>query len=189
MKALVLAAGNGTRLGKLTEHTPKCLVEVAGRPVIDHVLWQLYQYDITNVMVNVHHHADMVMCYLGDRVTYFYEPTLLNTAGTVKAVADWFDEDILVVNADTITNANYDKLLQTHKDELMDVTVLSKDDKCAGAYVIYKEFAKKDLEVGKKVDGCIAGHAFYYEQPALVYHDIGTPGELAIARKYYEKIS
>lgn len=185
-KALILAGGLGTRLRGVTD-APKCLVDVGGKPVIEHILWQLSLHDITDVMVNVHYKAEQIMDYLGDRVIYFYEPKLLNTAGTVRRVANWFDDDILVVNGDTINNANYTKLLHHHKDELMDVTVLAKEARCAGAYVIYKSFALDNLEEGRIIDDCISGHKEYFNQRDLVFHDIGTPEKLAIARKYYEK--
>jgi len=187
MKALVLAGGIGSHLGDITKYTPKSLVDVAGRPVIDHVLWQLAQHGYTEIIMNVSYLYGQIIRYLGDRVVYFYEPMLLNTAGTVNNLADWFDRDILVVNGDTINNADYTKLAKEHKEGLMDVTVLSKNNKCAGAYMIYKTLAKENFEVGKRIDECIEGHVFYYNQPDIVYHDIGTPEKLTIARNYYGK--
>jgi NDP-sugar pyrophosphorylase family protein len=181
MKCLVLAAGRGTRLGKLTQDTPKCLIRVKNRPVIDHVLFQLSQHGFNEVMVNVSYLKDQVINYLGDRVMYYYEPMLLNTAGTVLKTAEWFDDTILVVNADTINNANYTDLVRVHKNKANGTTVLSYKNKCAGAYVIDKRFALDNFKIGKTIDECIKIHYYLYNQKGLQYTDIGTPDKLKLA--------
>jgi len=194
-KALVLAAGFGTRLGDLTKDTPKCLVDVGGKPIIDHVLWQLSKYNIDNVVINVHYHYEKIMKHLGDRVLYSYEPTLLNTAGTVKNLVKWFDDDILVVNGDTLSNTNYERFITKSIWESEDVFVLTdgRQKKCAGAYIIRKE-AVNLFQIGKTIDECIErvfNGVKYVAQKDLIYRDCGTIEKLMRARDYYarEKIS
>lgn len=190
-KALILAAGLGTRLGDLTKDTPKCLIDVGGKPVIDHVLWQLHIAGITEVVVSVHHHWQKVVEYLGDRVVYSYEPVLLNTAGTIKNMSPWFDEEILVVNADTISNVDYQSFLEKTTQVPQDAYILTgpMTNKCAGTYLINKDIAES-FEIGKTIDECLIDKEIsFIVQRDLIYYDCGTPEGLLKARNYAQKIS
>ncbi len=97
MKAMVLAAGLGTRLRPLTEDKPKCLVPLAGRPLIGWTLEWLRRAGVTECVINLHYLPEKVQQFVGDgsgyglRVTYSYEPELLGTAGAVNKVASFFD--------------------------------------------------------------------------------------------------
>ena len=90
MKAMVLAAGLGTRLRPLTESRPKALVEVAGRTLLEITLSRLRSYGIREVIVNAHHFADMIVAYLeanenfGMRVQVSREEVLLDTGGGLR---------------------------------------------------------------------------------------------------------
>src|SRR5262245_49603301 len=110
MKAMILAAGLGTRLRPLTDHRPKALVEIAGRTLLEITLSRLSAFGIHDVIVNVHHFADMVVDYLnakgnfGMRVEISREEILLETGGGLKHTA-WFlgDSDPFVLhNVDVI---------------------------------------------------------------------------------------
>lgn len=106
--AMILAAGLGTRMRPLTETRPKALVEVCGAPLIDHVLDRLAEAGVGEVVVNVHHHADMLEKHLGARsiphtVISDERDALLDSGGGVrKALAGLGSDPFLVVNADTI---------------------------------------------------------------------------------------
>ncbi len=95
MKAMVLAAGLGTRLRPLTENRPKALVEIAGRTMLEITLSRLRAFGIQEVIVNVHHFADMIVEYLkandnfGMRIEVSREEVLLDTGGGLKKAA-WF---------------------------------------------------------------------------------------------------
>ena len=89
INALLLAAGLGTRLGPLTEHCPKCLIPIAGRPLLEHWLCSLYRIGIGRVIVNMYHHHDLVESFLArscfsNWVTGVREHKLLGTAGTLR---------------------------------------------------------------------------------------------------------
>ncbi len=97
MKAMILAAGLGTRLRPLTDERPKALVEVGGRTLLEITLGRLRRFGITEVIVNVHHFADMVVEYLqahgdfGMRIAISREEEmLLDTGGGLKKAADFF---------------------------------------------------------------------------------------------------
>jgi mannose-1-phosphate guanylyltransferase len=97
MKAMILAAGKGTRLLPLTKNLPKCLMPLAGRPLIDWQLSWLKKHGVTECAINLHYLPEQVRGHVRDgsqyglRVEYSLEPELLGTAGAVKKVADFFN--------------------------------------------------------------------------------------------------
>lgn len=121
MKAMILAAGEGTRLRPLTLTMPKPLVPVAGVPVIEYILRWLKSHDINAVAINLHHLADRVMEFIGDgsrfgvRIVYSPETTLLGTAGGVKRMADFFDDTFVVVYGDVLTDFNLSAMVRFHR--------------------------------------------------------------------------
>src|SRR6202165_3918623 len=127
MKAMILAAGLGTRLRPLTNDRPKALVEVAGRTLLEITLSRLRRFGVRDVIVNVHHFADMVVDYLkakndfGMRIEVSREDVLLDTGGGLKKAA-WFfledsarvDEPFLLHNVDVISAIDLRRMLQFH---------------------------------------------------------------------------
>ena len=99
MKAMILAAGLGTRLRPLTDDRPKALVEVAGRTMLEITLSRLRAFGVRDVIINVHHFADMIVEYLkanenfGMRIEVSREEVLLDTGGGLKKAAHFFLED------------------------------------------------------------------------------------------------
>ncbi len=121
MKAFLLAAGLGTRLRPLTDNTPKCMLPVAGKPMIDIWLDALAAAEATEVLVNTHHLADVVQRHVAQRhghptVRCFFEPRLLGSAGTLAANRDWVggEEVFLVCYADNLTDFDLQLLLERH---------------------------------------------------------------------------
>lgn len=127
MKAMVLAAGLGTRLRPLTETRPKALVTLGGRTLLEIVLERLRAAGVSEVIVNVHHHAEMICAYLrnngnfGLRVEVSREEELLDTGGGLKKAA-WFflegdgQEPFLVHNVDVISGIDLAAMLQFHRE-------------------------------------------------------------------------
>src|SRR6266566_4873871 len=99
MKAMILAAGLGTRLRPMTDTRPKALVEVAGRTLLEITLSRLRTFGIREVVINVHHFAGMILDYLkandnfGMRIEVSREETLLDTGGGLKKAAWFFGGD------------------------------------------------------------------------------------------------
>ena len=128
MKAMVLAAGLGTRLRPLTDNRPKALVQVAGRTLLEITLARLRSFGVREVIVNVHHFADQIVEYLkananfGMRIEISREDVLLDTGGGLKKAA-WFfledsaraDEPFLLHNVDVISTIDFAKMVQSHK--------------------------------------------------------------------------
>jgi mannose-1-phosphate guanylyltransferase / phosphomannomutase len=120
-KAMILAAGEGTRLRPLTLETPKVLVPIAGVPQIYYTLAWLKAYGIQEVAINLCYLGDKVKNDLGDgsqfglKIRYSFEKTLLGTAGGVKQVENFFDSTFLVIYGDVLTDLNITAMLQYHR--------------------------------------------------------------------------
>jgi NDP-sugar pyrophosphorylase family protein len=121
MKALLLAAGRGTRLAPLTGSTPKILAKVGNRSLLEHQLTYLQRNGVTAIALNVHHHADQVLAclrslHLQVPVTVSHEPALLGTAGALTPLRDFLTEPILVLYGDVVTDASIVGLMDDHRD-------------------------------------------------------------------------
>jgi NDP-sugar pyrophosphorylase family protein len=130
MKAMVLAAGLGTRLRPLTNDRPKALVEVGGRTLLEITLARLREFGIREVIVNVHYIADTVMDYLqenknfGMRIEISLEQELLDTGGGLKKAA-WFfledaaarDEPFILHNVDVVSTIDLRRMISFHGEQ------------------------------------------------------------------------
>ena len=124
MKAMVFAAGRGTRLKPLTDTRPKALVEVAGRTLLEHVLRRLVEAGVTEVIVNLHHLGGQIPPFLEKhrhfglrRVAYSQESALLDTGGGLKQAAWFFDDGnpFLVHNVDVLSDIDLGVLMEAHR--------------------------------------------------------------------------
>jgi NDP-sugar pyrophosphorylase family protein len=127
MKTMVLAAGLGTRLRPLTNDRPKALVEINGHTLLEITLTRLREFGVTDVIVNVHHFADMVVDYLaakrnfGMRIAISREGDLpLDTGGGLEKAA-WFfqaasDEPFLLHNVDVLSTIDLTRMVQFHRE-------------------------------------------------------------------------
>ena len=120
-KAMILAAGLGTRLGQLGESAPKCMMPVAGRPLLEHTVAWLRRYGVDDLVINLHHLPGVVVSHFGDgsrwgvRITYSLEPRLLGTAGGVRRVARLFDGPFFVWYGDNLSRCRLDRLHALHQ--------------------------------------------------------------------------
>ena len=172
IKALILAAGLGTRLKPITDNLPKPMVEVGDKPVIAYVVDNLTHYDIGDIIVNVHHLPSAVANYFGPKLYYFYEPYLLGEKKTVALLHSLIEFDNLVVtNGDTISNVNLDKMISFHFKNNASLTRFMVNNRYAGT---------KILSFGNSIN------EIDYTQEDGYYFDIGTKEKLELAKKYYE---
>jgi mannose-1-phosphate guanylyltransferase/mannose-1-phosphate guanylyltransferase/phosphomannomutase len=117
MKAMVLAAGLGTRLRPITYEISKPMVPVLDRPVMAHILDLLERHRIDDVIANLHYFPEAIRDYFGERVSYSYEEELLGTAGGVRACREFFaGETFLVISGDALTDIDVGALASRHRD-------------------------------------------------------------------------
>jgi mannose-1-phosphate guanylyltransferase/mannose-1-phosphate guanylyltransferase/phosphomannomutase len=115
MKAMVLAAGLGTRLKPITYEIPKPMVPVLDRPVMAHITGMLERQGFTDLIANLHYYPETIREYFGDRLTYCFEEELLGTAGGVRNVKDFFGDDpVVIVSGDALTDTDLNDLVDRH---------------------------------------------------------------------------
>jgi len=120
MKALILAAGYGTRLRPYTNTRPKPLFPIGGEPAIGRMIHQLIAAGCTGIIINTHHLADQIAAYVESRswpvpVTTRYEPCILGTGGAIRNVTDFLDDSpFLVINSDIVTDLDLNAVYAYH---------------------------------------------------------------------------
>jgi len=154
MKAMIFAAGLGTRLRPLTNDRPKALVEIEGRTLLEIALARLREFGVREVVVNVHHFADKVVEYLkardgfGMRIAISREDKLLlDTGGGLKKAAEFFlgdaravegEEPIVVHNVDVLSTIDLAKMVEAHRKRKALVTLAVQERKTS-RYLLFDE--------------------------------------------------
>jgi NDP-sugar pyrophosphorylase family protein len=151
MKAMILAAGLGTRLRPLTDDRPKALVEINGRTLLELTLSRLRSFGVSEVIINVHHFAGMVVDYLkkndnfGMRVEVSREDVLLDTGGGLKKVAHFFvgdptgpEEPFLVHNVDVLSAIDLRRMVQFHRDH-QGLATLAVQNRKTSRYLLFDD--------------------------------------------------
>lgn len=191
MRALLLAAGLGTRLRPLTDNVPKCLVEVGDQPLLGRWLDALFDSGIDSVLVNLHHHSEQVVSFVDarpDRSSIFlvYEEQLLGTAGTVRANSAFFKGEAgLVLHADNFCTANISRFICAHEGRPREaaftmMTFVSDDPRSCGIVGldergVVREFHEKVVNP----PGNIANAAIYvFEETVIRFISESKEGEL-----------
>lgn len=129
MKAMILAAGVGSRLRPLTDTVPKPMLPIAGQPLLVHTLRWLRSYGVTEIALNLHALPQVVTAGLGDgsqwdvRLRYSFEPVLRGTAGAVKHLTSFFDERFVVIYGDLLLDINLAALVAFHDERQALLTV------------------------------------------------------------------
>ena len=141
MKAMVLAAGQGTRLRPATDSTPKALVPVAGRAMIEYALLLLRFYSVKDIVINLHHFGEQIVRHLGDgssmglKIEYSREPQLLDTGGgLLKAKPFLQDGAFIVINTDALIDLNLAELIEFHANATAAGTLVLRPDERADEY-------------------------------------------------------
>ena len=133
MRAMIFAAGLGTRLRPLTDHMPKALVPVGGVPLLHRLLTKLYAAGYTHVVINIHHHAAQIIDFLaahdyGMHIDISDESDmLLDTGGGLRHAAQFFtgDEPILLHNVDILSNLSLDHFTASFRPDCLAQVVVS----------------------------------------------------------------
>lgn len=133
VKALLLAGGLGTRLRPITETIPKCLVPIAGKPMLDYWYDSLETAGIQKVLINTHHLREQVCDHIrkanetrGLEVIEAFEPSLLGSAGTVHAHRDWAGDadEVIIIYADNLSDIDLTALLAFHRSHSNPMTMM-----------------------------------------------------------------
>lgn len=183
-KAILLAGGLGTRLRPLTDSVPKCMVEIAGRPLLDYWFEALAAAGIRDVLINTHHLPGPVRHYLikkntqGFRAVEAFEPELLGSAGTISANADWAADadDIVIIYADNLSDLDIAEFLAAHRAHGDPMTMLlfhAPNPKACG-------IAELDG------DGRVMG---FEEKPATPKSDLANAGVYAVSADAWREIA
>jgi len=128
-KAMLLAAGTGTRLQPLTHDISKCMVPIGGRPILEHNIEALRNFGVTDLIVNLHHLSESVSNYFGNgekwgvRLSYSFEQELLGTAGAVKKNEEFFDGPFFVWYGDNLSTIRLDRLWALHHEKHATATI------------------------------------------------------------------
>jgi len=121
MKAMILAAGIGSRLDPLTSGLPKPMVPIANRPVMEHILNLLSDQGVDEVMINLYYLQNSIEEYFGDgsslgmKLTYSREKELMGTAGGLRRVGSFFDDTFVVIGGDDLTSMPISKVVEHHR--------------------------------------------------------------------------
>lgn len=182
MKAFLLAAGLGTRLHPLTQHVPKCLVRVGGRPLLDLWLDNFRAAGVDEVLVNLHHLPEQVRSHLaavrgGIRVRTSYEPVLLGSAGTLVAGREFVgsDEVFLAVNGDDLTDFDLSRLL----------TALEGAPAADAAIAVFRAPRPEACGILEVEDGVVVS---FEEKPATPRGDLANAGMYAFRRSVLDLV-
>jgi mannose-1-phosphate guanylyltransferase len=173
VKAFLLAAGVGSRLRPITDVTPKCMLAIGGRPLLDIWLEAFDRAGVDEVLVNLHHLPDVVGRHLASHegpptVRTVHEPELLGSAGTLGANRQWVDgeELLLACNADNLTDFDLRSLVDAHREHrpIATMTVFHSPNPSAGGVV--------DLDRTGRVIG-------FVEKPSQPVSDLVNAGMYA----------
>ena len=179
MKALVLAAGRGSRLGNITENLPKPLVEVKNKPVIDYLIRKLIDLNVSEIFINMHYKHELLEKFILEskyktKITLIYEPKLLGTAGTLKSLIDELStEDFIVMHADNYFQDDLkilkEKHLATDSDNLITLgTFLVLNPEKFGTFELTDDHdVIKFFEKQKDSPSKIANSAIYFMKPGI----------------------
>lgn len=185
VKVALLAAGLGTRLRPLTDRVTKCLVPIAGRPLLDYWFDLFAEAGIRDVFINTHHLPEQVRTYIAaqneagaSRVTEFYEPALLGSAGTVHATRAWADDadTVLIVYADNLSDLDFREFLRFHASHPDPFTML----------LFRAEFPEKSGIATLDPEGRVIR---FVEKPKQPESDLANAGVYALTADAYHEIA
>jgi mannose-1-phosphate guanylyltransferase len=161
MKAMILAAGLGTRLKPMTDHTPKALILLKQKPILEHLLNRLKRLDIEEVIINVHHFPEQILNFLqtnryfGMHIEVSYEANLLDTGGGLKK-AQWFFNDgkpFLLHNVDVLSDLDLKQMLKYHEQK-NSLATLAVRTRTTSRYLLFNSknhlIGSEDVNLGQK---------------------------------------
>ena len=179
MKAIILAGGLGTRLRPFTTNFPKPLMPIGDVPILEILLRQLKRHGVSEATVMAGHLAYLIEGYFGDgaslgvSITYVREDDPLGTAGPLRQLRGRFDDDVLVMNGDLLTDLDFAALMRRHREAAGVATI-----------AVYRQ--NEQLELGV-LDVTEAGNVVGYDEKPTLHLDVSM-GAYAMAPNIFELI-
>ncbi|UCH01017.1 MAG: NDP-sugar synthase [Deltaproteobacteria bacterium] len=163
MKAMILAAGEGSRLRPLTNVCPKVLIPVVNRPVIDRIIEFLKAHGVREIIVNAHHHYQKIVDYLrggspfGVRMEIRIEKEILGTGGGIKNTRDFWDKDpFIAINGDILTDIDLRRVYESHMKGDNLITMVLHDLPIHNKVRVDNEMNIVSIGPGTNIDGALA---------------------------------
>jgi NDP-sugar pyrophosphorylase family protein len=131
LSAVIMAGGKGERLLPLTQNTPKPLLKVGDKPIIEHNIDRLIKFGITDIYISVRYLAEQLVGYFGDgkekncSIHYLFEDEPLGTIGALSKIENLQNENIILLNSDLLTNIDYEEFYRVFKEEDADMAIAS----------------------------------------------------------------
>jgi dTDP-glucose pyrophosphorylase len=153
---LIMAGGLGTRMGAETTKTPKPMLEVAGKPMLEHLIMQAKKSGFVNFAISVHHHGKVIEDYFGDgsllgiRIAYLREQYPLGTAGSLTLLNPAPTEPVVVSNADLVSTVDFGAVLDFHVNQCSDITIAVQDHELQNPFGVVKVSHDKVIEIVEK---------------------------------------
>jgi len=176
MKAMILAAGLGTRLKPLTDEKPKALIPVLNKPIVARVIDYLKMHGVSRIVVNAHHHQQQIVDYMdggrpfGLEIEVLVEPEIQGTGGGIKNASALLDnETFIVINCDILTNINLAQAYRDHKKSGTLATLVLHDCESFNRILIGKNHAITDI-ARKNIPGRLAFTGIHVMEPELLSH-------------------
>jgi dTDP-glucose pyrophosphorylase len=148
-KVILMVGGLGTRLKPLTNTTPKPMLHVGGKPILETIISKFASYGFVNIVLCVNYKSDIIKDYFGDgsrfgvNIEYVFEEKRMGTAGALSLLIENPDEPFFVMNGDLLTNVNFEHLLSFHLENSATATM------CVREYDFQVPFGVVDLDDGK----------------------------------------
>lgn len=153
---LIMAGGFGTRMGAETTKTPKPMLEVAGKPMLEHLVVRAKKSGFVNFAISIHHQGKVIEDYLGDgsqlgiRIAYLREKRPLGTAGSLTLLNPLPTEPVVVSNADLVSRVDFGALLDFHVSQGCDITMAVQDHELQNPFGVVEISEGKVIEIVEK---------------------------------------
>lgn len=203
MKAMIFAAGKGTRLKPLTNNKPKALIEINNIPLLQYQILKLKKIGIREIIINTHHFHEQIEDFLLEHdnfdinITVSYEKILLETGGGLKNVKDFFNDDkpFLVHNVDIITDLNIMEMLDFHHKSNALATLAIRKRQSSRYFLFDDQMSlcgwyapDKEIKISKTVDGNMEMFSFMgvHILSPKIFKYIHQKGKFSITETYLD---
>jgi D-glycero-alpha-D-manno-heptose-7-phosphate kinase len=196
MKALILAGGFGTRLKSIAQDIPKPMVQIAGKPFLEHQIIFLKENGVTDIILAVHNMADKIKSYFKDgknfgvRITYSEEETSLGTAGAIKKAQKYIDNSFIVLNGDSYSQVNLKELVEFHKSKMSNSTMTLtrvSDQSHYGNVILNEDKITSFSEKSQGQEGLVNSGVYIFEPKIFDY--IPSEKNISLETEIFPKLA